>query len=296
MSSQTDHKPMKFAVLGKSGQLAQALRRAGETRGHQLFFLGRDSCDLTASETVISQALARLPQIDAVINAAAYTQVDRAEDAVDEAMQLNRTAPASLARFSKGRDIPLIHISTDYVFDGTANTPYLPTDETSPINAYGRSKLAGEQAVMTYAKATVLRTSWLYDGFGRNFFTTMARKMGEVEALRIVADQYGRPTHTRTLADACFAALQNPNPGLYHVTDSGPITHWADFARAIFERAPKGLPLVPVVTDISSSDYPTPAARPKFSALETQAFEITFGCDLPDWRDMVDVAWAEFVT
>ena len=194
-------------------------------------------------------------------------------------------------------DIPLIHISTDYVFDGEADMPYQPDDDTDPLGVYGASKLDGELAILeSGARALILRTSWLYDAEGRNFLTTMLKLAKENDTIPVVDDQFGRPTYVGHLAQAIFRAAdyfsQEPDmeTGIYHVTNGGEDVSWAGFAKAIFKA--KGIDVK--VDDIPTSDYPTAAERPAYSVLETENFERTFRHPLPDWqaglRDALEAA------
>lgn len=279
---------MRIAVIGKTGQLAKALLHEGEELGHEIITLGRDALDLTAPASEIESVIAALPSgLDALILAAAYTNVDMAETKSDLAYAVNATAPAVIARTCANLDIPLIHISTDYVFDGDADKPYLPDDDTDPLGAYGSSKLDGELAVLeSGARALILRTSWLYDGEGRNFLTTMLGLAERDTTISVVDDQIGRPTFSRHLALAIFAAAavfaQEPDieTSIYHVTNGGEPVSWAGFAKAIFKV--KGAPIK--VEDIPTSDYPTAAERPAYSVLETDSFERAFHHPLPDWQ------------
>jgi len=278
-------------VIGKTGQLAQALSRDSCVIG-----LGRDQLDLSwptkRIETVLTGILSQadettLRAFSGVINAAAYTAVDAAEDDLETARAVNAAAVDAIARSCAKAGLPLVHISTDYVFDGFASSPYPPDHPTNPINVYGETKREGETALLESGvdQFAILRTSWVYDASGKNFMNTMLRLAETRDSLQVVDDQYGRPTFADDLADACFAAIRGlaagrPS-GIYHVTNTGPIISWADFARAIFDMA--GLSIA--VKGIPSSSYPTPAKRPAYSAMDTQSFETVFSHDLPDWRE-----------
>jgi len=250
---------MRIAVIGKTGQLARALLHEGEELGHEIIALGRDALDLTATVSVMKTVISTLPSgLDAIILAAAFTNVDEAETQSDLAYAVNATAPAIVSRICANLDIPLIHISTDYVFDGDADTPYLPDDDTDPLGVYGASKLDGELAVLeSGARALILRTSWLYDGTGHNFLTTMLKLAESGEPISVVDDQIGRPTFSRHLALAILRAvdvfIQEPNieTSIYHVTNGGEPISWAGFAKAIFKA--KGLDIK--VENIPTSDY-----------------------------------------
>ena len=184
------------------------------------------------------------------------------------------------------KSVPLVHISTDYVFDGNATSPYHPDQPTAPVTAYGLTKREGETALLASGldRFAILRTSWVYDASGKNFMNTMLRLAETRDCLSVVDDQRGRPTYAGDLADACFAALKGlaagKPSGIHHVTNTGSIISWADFARAIFKVAGKPV----TVAGIPTSSYPTPAKRPAFSAMDTQSFETTFDHDLPDWQ------------
>jgi dTDP-4-dehydrorhamnose reductase len=264
-------------VIGQSGQLARALAR----RSEDVVTVPRKDLDLSAPADVLTanlEALIKQHAACGVINAAAFTHVDLAETNRDLAFRVNADAPAVIAQVCAAHDIPFVHISTDYVFDGTAARPWQETDPTDPLNIYGDSKFAGEQGVQAEGgTAAILRTSWVYDLDGRNFVTTMLSLAETHDELRIVDDQIGRPTHADVLAEAAFAALgQN---GIFHVSGTGEPVSWADFAKAIFDIAGQNV----TVTPIPSSEYPTAAARPTYSVLDTSKFETRVSA-LPDWR------------
>jgi len=279
---------LRIAVIGKTGQLARALLREGEALGHEIIALNREALDLTTSASEIEAVISGLPSgIDALVIAAAFTNVDGAETESDTAYAVNATAPAIIARACATHDIPLIHVSTDYVFDGDADMPYLPDDDTDPLGVYGSSKLDGELAVLeSGARALILRTSWVYDADGKNFLTTMLRLAESRHTISVVDDQFGRPTYAGHLALAILRAAdmftQEPDieTAIHHVTNGGEPVSWAGFAKAIFKA--KGLDVK--VDDIPTSDYPTPAERPAYSVLDTDSFERTFRHPLPDWQ------------
>lgn len=279
---------LRIGVIGKSGQLARALLREGEDTGHEVIALGRDALDLTWPRGDIEAAITGLPSgMDALILAAAFTDVDGAETRSELAYQVNATAPAIIARACAKLDVPLIHISTDYVFDGESDAPYLPDDDADPLGVYGASKLDGELAVLeSGARALILRTSWLYDGDGQNFLTTMLRLADTHQTLSVVDDQIGRPTFSGHLAQSIFKAIEvfiqdtEMDTSIYHVTNGGEPVSWADFAREIFRL--KDLDVK--INDIPSSEYPSTAERPANSVLETERFERAFRCPMPDWK------------
>ena len=276
---------MKVLVFGTTGQVARALVR--QTRqGVEITALSRAEADLSDPDACAAAVAASDAQ--AVINAAAWTAVDAAEDHEAEAHVVNAEAPGAMARACAARGIPFVHISTDYVFSGTGEAPWRPESPTGPLGAYGRTKLAGERLVAasgaTYA---ILRTSWVFDGEGRNFLTTMLRLSESRDRLRVVADQVGGPTPASAIAEACLtiakalAAGQGVS-GLYHFAGM-PDVSWAEFARAIFAAAGRDV----TVEDIATSDYPTPAARPANSRLDCTSLTRTFGIARPDWRQAV---------
>ena len=279
---------LRIAVIGKTGQLARALLYEGEELGHEVIALGRDTLDLTSTASQIEATIAALPSgLDALILAAAYTNVDGAETKPDLAYTVNATAPAIIARCCAKVDIPFIYISTDYVFDGEADIPYQPDDDTDPLGVYGASKLDGELAVLeSGARALILRTSWLYDGVSRNFLTTMLDLAKSGNQISVVDDQIGRPTFSHHLALAILKSAnvfsQQPDieTSIYHVTNGGEPVSWAGFAKAIFKA--KGIGIK--VDDIPTSDYPTAAERPAYSVLDTDSFERRFQHPLPDWQ------------
>ncbi len=288
-------------VIGKSGQLARVLQAESAFWPYHVTCIGRDICDLSGPNAAILEALAPYKTACAVINAAAYTQVDKAEDEPDLAMQINGHAPGVIAGFCQRLNIPLIHISTDYVFNGrgrngSGRTAYRPSDPTAPMNAYGLSKRAGEKAVMAYAGGAVLRASWLFDGYGDNFFTKMIELAKTRSELSIVSDQIGRPVDTTSLAKACFSVVSNHSHSIYHIACNGAETSWAGFAKAIFRAAPPAVLPDIAVTNIAAKDYKTKAVRPAYSVLDNRKFQQDYQTRLPDWRDMIDLAWQQYLT
>jgi len=269
---------LRIAVFGRTGQVARELARLDGTT-----CLGRDLADFADPEAV--RRAARAVEAEAIVNAVAYTAVDRAEGEEELARQVNAASAGALAEVAAARGIPLVHISTDYVFDGSGERPWRPEDPVGPLGAYGRTKLDGERAVTAAGGAhAVLRTSWVFSAHGANFVKTMLRLGAEREALHIVADQIGGPTPAAGIAAACVRMAErlarSPElSGTYHYAGA-PDTSWAGFARSIFAEA--GLEVT--VEDIPSSDYPTPAARPKNSRLDCATTETAFGITRPDWR------------
>ena len=265
-------------VFGKTGQLAR------ELAAHEgVICLGRDQADLSDPAACAAAIRAHKPQ--AVINAAAYTAVDKAEEEEALATQINGVAPGAMAEACADLRIPFVTVSTDYVFDGTGSAPWQANDATAPINAYGRSKLAGEEATRTAGGThAILRCSWVVSAHGNNFVKTMLRLGAAREALTIIADQIGAPTPARDLARACLKMAQQlqqdpGKSGTYHLQGT-PEVSWAGFAREIFAQAEVAC----AVTDIPTTDYPTPAARPLNSRLDCTALETVFGISQPDWR------------
>jgi dTDP-4-dehydrorhamnose reductase len=274
---------MKILVFGHSGQVATELRALGSD-DIQITALARADADLTDPAACAAVINAHAP--DAVINAAAYTAVDKAESDADTAQIINADAPAAMAQACAARDIPFVSISTDYVFSGAGNTPWAPADPTDPQSVYGRTKRDGEIAIVKAGgRYAVLRTSWVVSAHGNNFVKTMLRLGAEREALTIVADQIGGPTGAAEIAQACVTIAKTlisepEKSGIYHFSGA-PDTSWADFARVIFDAAK--IPCA--VTDIPSSDYPTPAKRPLNSRMDCSATEVAFGISRPDWRE-----------
>jgi dTDP-4-dehydrorhamnose reductase len=275
-------------VFGKSGQVARELADLGQANGRALTFAGRETLDLADHGAIAGLITAIAPV--AVINAAAYTAVDRAETEVDAAMALNRDAPAAMAKACAARGLPFIHFSTDYVFDGEGERPYVETDATGPKGVYGASKLAGEQAVSAMGGATIiLRTAWVYGAHGGNFVKTMLRLAADRDEVGVVADQVGCPTWSRDDAEAALLAVdqlqRDPSlAGLYHLTGAGE-TSWAGLAEAVFvESARRGGPTAHV-RPIRTSDYPTPARRPANSRLNCGKIEAALPWRCRPWRE-----------
>ena len=281
---------MRLLVTGTQGQLARALIELGAAEGVAIETLGRPDYDLL-EPFGIAEAIAAT-SADVVVNAAAYTAVDKAESEPDIAMTINRDAAGAIAGAAAKRGLPVVQLSTDFVFDGTLGRPYREDDAVAPMNVYGGTKLAGERAVASANPAhVILRTAWIYSPFGANFVKTMLR-LGETRAaVQVVADQRGSPTSALDIADAILAVADRlraapRDPGLYgvfHVAGSGEATR-ADFAQAIFAEAQRhGRDAVEVVR-IATSQYRTPARRPVNSRLDTDKVRKAYGIRLPDWR------------
>ena len=278
---------MKILLTGLDGQLGKQLQPFLEPLG-DLTTVGRATLDLANPDKIYQIIEEIKPEI--IVNAAAYTAVDKSESEVELATAVNGTAPGILAAEAEKLGATLIHVSTDYVFDGTRSVPYLETDSTNPLGAYGASKLKGEEAIgKTNAKYVIMRTAWVYGAYGKgNFVKTMLRLGKEREELRVVYDQVGTPTWTGDLAAAIsqlIPRLNVDNFGIYHYTNSGAIS-WYDFAIAIFEEAEKlGFPLkIKRVVPITTAEYPTPAKRPAYSVLNCAKISKVLETYPPHWR------------
>lgn len=280
---------MKILLLGKNGQVGSELQSSLAGLG-ELTACGRGDLDLSNADSI--REMIRKLQPDVIVNAAAYTAVDKAEAELDLAMQVNAVAPGIMAEEAKRFNALLVHYSTDYVFDGTKSTPYTEQDAPNPVNVYGRSKLAGEQAVSAAAsRFLIFRTSWVYDAHGKNFLNTIKRLGSQRRELTIVNDQFGAPTWSREIARATarIIALYLARPdqkqinGIYHLTAQGQ-TSWFGFAQAaakygLFD----GLATPPVLRAIPSVEFPTPARRPMYSVLSNAKLLKQFGVQLPSW-------------
>jgi dTDP-4-dehydrorhamnose reductase len=288
-------------VTGGSGQLALALDREARARDVPVRRVGRPDFDFDRPASIDAAFAGAAPWL--VVNAAAYTAVDAAETDPEAAFRANRDGPARLAALCEAAGIPLIHVSTDYVFTGTKHAPYIETDPTGPIGVYGASKLAGEQAALAACRrALILRTAWVYSAGGKNFLLTMLNAARRTNRLRVVADQRGSPTTAADLAAAILdiaARLREADAtafaGIYHACGAGS-TSWYGFAEAIFEEAARyGVP-VPSVEPIRTEDWPTPAKRPPDSRLDCGKLARSFGVRFPPWRDSLARTIAEVFT
>jgi len=284
---------MKIAVTGTAGQVVTSLIERGAAAGHEVIAIGRPDLDLADPASVVRALEAAAP--DVIVSAAAYTAVDKAETDSDLAHAVNGAGPGAVAQAAKALGVPLIHISTDYVFDGTLDRPYVESDPTGPTGVYGASKLAGERAVLDgHDNSAVLRVAWVYSPFGNNFVKTMLRLAGDRDELGVVGDQVGNPTSALAIADGIIQVATNMvadgSPelrGVFHMTAPGEAS-WADFAQAIFAAsAARGGPSASV-RPIATADYPTPAARPANSRLDCRLIARTHGVTLPDWRTSLD--------
>ncbi len=283
---------LALAVTGQHGQVARSLAERAAAQGMRVILLGRPALDLLVPET-IGPALAA-SGADVIVNAAAYTAVDQAESEADVALAVNGHAPGHIAAAAAQMGVPLIHLSTDYVFDGAADRPYREDDAVAPMSAYGRSKLAGEQAVAAAtANHAILRTSWVYSPFGRNFVRTMLMLGQTRDHVRVVADQHGNPTSALDLADAIIAMAgrlaASPAPdlrGTFHGAGSGDAV-WADVAEAIFAEAVRHGRAPVRVERIATAEFPTPARRPANSRLDCRRLAAAYGLTMPLWRGAV---------
>ncbi|HTF15422.1 MAG TPA: dTDP-4-dehydrorhamnose reductase [Burkholderiales bacterium] len=285
---------MKILLTGKNGQVGWELARALEPLGEVIAF-DRRGLDLAVPDQIVSVVRSVRPEV--LINAAAYTAVDRAESEPDAAHAINAVAVAILAEEARRAQALLIHYSTDYIFDGMKDTPYVEEDRPNPLNAYGRSKLVGEQAIHDIGGAhLILRTSWVYSARGNNFLLTIRRLLQEKKEIRVVSDQIGAPTSARELAEVTAELLRRHGAtalgearGIYHATASGS-TSWHGFAREIarLERPDSPARIVP----IASSEYPTPARRPGNSRLSNEKLLRRFGVALPRWEASLEACHA----
>ena len=275
---------MNILVTGANGQLGREMQRLSAVSPNNYTFT--DVAELNVTDAgAVRQAVAQT-RAEVIVNCAAYTNVERAEEDEEAADRLNRGAAENLARAAEANGATLIHVSTDYVFDGTAHTPYREDMATSPLGAYGRTKLAGEEAVKASGcRYLILRTAWLYSEYGNNFLKTMLRLTSERETLRVVFDQVGTPTYAGDLALAIFSLIETGRyagtEGVYHFTDEG-VCSWYDFATEIAAAAGHDkCRIIPCHT----SEFPTKATRPAYSVLDKTKFKETFRMDIPHWRE-----------
>jgi dTDP-4-dehydrorhamnose reductase len=281
---------MKVLVTGRSGQIAQSLL-ALTAPDVDVIAIGRPDLDISHISS-IERAIAR-ERPDILVNAAAYTAVDRAEDDINAAYAANRDGAGHAAKAAASAGIPIIHLSTDYVFAGDKTSPYVETDQTGPASIYGRSKLEGEEAIEDACPAhVILRTAWVYSPYGENFLRTMLRLAATRDVVRVVDDQHGTPTYAPDIASGILSLAQhifeNPAPepwrGIYNFVAAG-YTTWAGFAEEIFQQSKLCGGKFAHVEKITTAEYPTRAARPKYSHLDTSKFQTVFQQQLPDWKD-----------
>lgn len=273
---------MTILVTGGNGQLGCSLRLAAAESTHRFVFTDVEDLDITSAEAV--EAIFEQEKPEVVVNCAAYTAVDRAEEDEAQADLINHKAVALLARACKRHNATLIHISTDYVFSGEGDRPYTEADATAPINAYGRTKLEGERAVAeSGCRSIIIRTAWLYSEYGKNFVKTMLSLMASRSEVRVVADQFGTPTYAGDLAKAITYIInsgQLSEYGIYHYSNEG-VCSWCDFACEIARLSESGCTVSPCTTE----EYPTKAQRPRYSVLNKSKFVATFGLPIPEWQE-----------
>lgn len=280
---------MRVVVSGREGQVVRSLMERA-SGGVEIVALGRPELDLAGDSDAIIDAISSTGA-DLIVSAAAYTQVDQAEREPEIAFEVNENGPRALAIAARQCGIPLIHISTDYVFDGMKTSPYIEEDATRPTSVYGASKLAGERAVLAeYGNSAILRTAWVYSPFGKNFVKTMLRLAADNDEVTVVADQHGNPTSALDIADGVFRVaanlLEDSDParrGVFHMTAPGDAT-WAEFAEAIFSASAEMGGPAARVKRICTADYPTAAQRPASSRLDSSKLERLHGVRLPEWR------------
>ena len=281
---------MNVLVTGSNGQLGTELRRLALDSPHHFIFTdinslpGVETVYLDISDRASIDIIAESEKVDIIVNCAAYTDVERAESEIDMAMLLNHQAVENLAGAAASRDAALIHISTDYIFSGEGNLPIREDAVPAPKGVYGSTKLAGEKAIQKSAcRSVIVRTSWLYSPYGRNFVKTMRRLMQESGQIRVVYDQVGSPTYAADLADALMQIIQGPRiegKAVYHYSDEGAVS-WYDFAQAIREISGFDCKIIPC----RSEDYPTKARRPHYSVLDKSAIKRAYRLEIPYWRD-----------
>jgi len=279
---------MRIAVTGRYGQVATSLAERARDGEEEIILLGRPEFDLAGDAGAIAAAIAAA-RPDVVISAAAYTAVDKAESEAAEAEAVNVRGAGAVASAAHSLGVPVLHLSTDYVFDGAKTAPYVESDPTGPTGVYGRSKLAGEEAVLAaHPGAIVCRTAWVFSPFGHNFVKTMLRLAADRDEVRVVADQVGNPTSALDIAEALLGLSRavrggNKADGIFHLAGAGQAS-WADFAEAIFAASEAAGGPSARVTRIGTADFPTPTARPANSRLNCDRLEREFGIRLPEWQ------------
>jgi dTDP-4-dehydrorhamnose reductase len=284
---------MRILVTGKNGQLGKSIHKlvTNTEQTDDFVFVGREELDLSDGNNIAHYFEGNA--FDIIINCAAYTAVDKAGEEKDLANQVNHLAVKQLARIAKNQQAKLIHISTDYVFDGESDKPYSETDETNPINVYGRTKLAGEKAIQEFMPidAIIIRASWVYSEFGNNFVKTMLRLGKEREELNVVSDQIGSPTYATDLANAILDIVKNVafkgaghETQVYHYSNEGEIS-WHEFAKEVFKLKNIHCSVNPIATE----RYPTPAKRPKNTLMKKDKIAKTFSVNTPDWKESLNI-------
>ena len=283
---------MRILIAGKNGQLGKSIHKlvANTEQTNDFVFVGREELDLSGADNIISYF--NQNNFDIIVNCAAHTVVDKAEEEAVLANQINHLAVEQLAQIAKTQQAKLIHVSTDYVFDGESDKPYAETDETNPINVYGKTKLAGEKALQEImpTNAIIIRTSWVYSEYGNNFVKTMLRLGKERDELNVVSDQIGSPTYATDLANAILDTMQNKafkevgqETQVYHYSNMGEIS-WYEFAKEIFELSGIQCSVSPITTE----QYPTPAKRPKNTLMNKDKISHRFDIDILDWSKSLE--------
>ena len=288
---------MRILIIGRNGQLGRSIYKivntanGGSLPPSEFIFAGREELDLSNNNSIINY-FDNHDKFDIIINCAAYTAVDKAEEEYELANQINHLAVKQLAQTAKSQDSKLIHISTDYVFDGESNKPYIETDETNPINVYGKTKLAGEKALQEImpTDAIIIRTSWVYSEYGNNFVKTMLRLSKERGEINVVDDQIGSPTYATDLADIILEIIKNKEfrekdqvTQIYHYSNKGEIS-WCDFSKEIFRMSNINCKVKPITTE----QYPTPAKRPKNTLMDKSKIIGTYRIKMLFWKNSLD--------
>ena len=288
---------MKILVTGKNGQLGKSIQKivSSEKQVNEFVFVGRGELDFSQEEGVANYFINNT-KFDIIINCASYTAVDKAEEQQELANQINHLAVEKLAEIAQKKNIKLIHISTDYIFDGESPHPYTETDKANPINIYGETKLAGEKALQAImlANAIIIRTSWVYSEYSNNFVDTMLRLGEDRDKLNVVNDQVGSPTYATDLANAILKIIdstgyqtKSPATEIYHYSNKGKVS-WHEFAKEIFELAD----IHCVVKPITTKQYPAPAKRPKNTLMNKDKIAETFNVTIPDWKESLNTCMA----
>ncbi len=278
---------MNILVTGANGQLGRTFRDLSVEYGHEFIFTSRNAAPetepLDVTDAAAVEKILKARSVDVIINCAGYTDVARAESEPDKAFMLNVHAPAALASAAKSQGATIIHISTDYVYDGTASVPYREADAPNPQSVYARTKLEGDISIINSgARYMIFRTSWLYSNHGKNFFKTISKKASEHPAINVVNNQFGTPTYAVDLARAILGIIDNGQldmNGIYNYSNEGECS-WFDFAKAIVDESGYDCEVLPC----STSDYPSPVKRPAYSVLDKALFKQTFNQTIPSWR------------
>jgi dTDP-4-dehydrorhamnose reductase len=283
---------MRILVTGKNGQLGQSIHKivTNNEQNNEFVFAGRDELDFSQNDNITKYFEEN--NFDVIVNCAAYTAVDKAESEIELANQINHIAIEKIATIAQKNNIKLIHISTDYVFDGESSRPYIETDKTNPVNVYGKTKLAGEQSLQKLmpTNAIIIRTSWVYSEYGNNFVNTMLRLGVERDELSVVSDQTGSPTYATDLAGAILEIIQNKEfneadqaTQVYHYSNADKCS-WDKFAKEIFKLADIKCSVNPITTE----QYPTPAQRPENTLMNKDKIVKKFGVEIPNWKDSLN--------